>query len=111
MRTGLNDASGVVWALGEYIILRVFLTLTNVLCIVLIYVIHDREGRELETTRTGPNDTGCIVWGHRVITTTGMIWYHDRIFTGPSLVYECQDLTSITTENAVMAFYARSPLT
>ena len=49
----------------------------------------------------------------RVITSTGMIWYHDGIFTGPSLVYESQDLTSITIENAVMAFYARSetPLT
>ena len=47
----------------------------------------------------------------RVITSTGMIWYHDGIFTGPSLVFESQDLTSITMENAVMAFYTRSPLT
>ena len=46
----------------------------------------------------------------RVITSTGMIWYHDGIFTGPSLVYESQDLTTITMQNAVMAFYARSPL-
>ena len=38
-----------------------------------------------------------------------MIWYHDGIFTGRSLVYESQDLTSIATENAVMAFYIRSP--
>ena len=47
----------------------------------------------------------------RVITSTGMVWYHDGIFTGRSLVYESQDLTSTTMENAVMAFYAYSPLT
>jgi hypothetical protein len=45
----------------------------------------------------------------RVVTSTGMVWYHDGIFTGRSLVYETQNLTSITTENAVMAFYIRSP--
>jgi hypothetical protein len=45
----------------------------------------------------------------RVVTSTGMIWFHDGIFTGPSLVYESQDLSSITTENAVMAFYIHSP--
>ena len=45
-----------------------------------------------------------------VVTSTGMVWFHDGIFTGRSLVYESQDLTSITTENAVMAFYLRSPL-
>ena len=44
----------------------------------------------------------------RVITSTGMIWFHDGIFTGRSLVYESQDLNTITTENAVMAFYLRS---
>ena len=44
----------------------------------------------------------------RVVTTTGMIWYHDGIFTGPSLVYESQNLTSITGEKAVMVFYTRS---
>ena len=47
----------------------------------------------------------------RVVTSTGMIWYHDGIFTGPSLVYESQDTPSITIENAVMAFYVQSPLT
>ena len=41
----------------------------------------------------------------RVVTRSGMIWYHDGIFTGRSLVYESGNLTSITTENAVMAFY------
>jgi hypothetical protein len=46
----------------------------------------------------------------RVVTSTGMVWFHDGIFTGRSLVYESQDSTSITTENAVMAFYIRSPI-
>jgi hypothetical protein len=45
----------------------------------------------------------------RVVTSTGLIWFHDGIFTGRSLVYESNDLTSINTENAVMAFYIRSP--
>ena len=45
----------------------------------------------------------------RIITSTGMVWYHDGIFTGRSLVYESQGLTAITTQNAVMAFYIRSP--
>jgi hypothetical protein len=45
----------------------------------------------------------------RVVTSTGMIWFHDGIFTGRSLVYESQELNSITTENAVMAFYLCSP--
>ena len=44
----------------------------------------------------------------RVVTSTSMIWYHDGIFTGHSLVYESQNLTSITAENAVMAFYIHS---
>jgi len=46
----------------------------------------------------------------RVVTSSGMTWYHDGIFTGRSLVYESQILTSITNENAIMAFYIRSPL-
>ena len=41
----------------------------------------------------------------RVVTSTGMVWYYDGIFTGRSLVYETQNSTSIATENAVMAFY------
>ena len=45
----------------------------------------------------------------RVVTSTGMIWYHDGIFTGRSLVYESQNLASITAKDAVMAFYIRSP--
>lgn len=47
----------------------------------------------------------------RIITSSGMVWFHDGIFTGRSLVYESQGLTPITTENAVMAFYVRSPAT
>ena len=34
-----------------------------------------------------------------------MIWYHDGLLTGHSLVYDSEDLTSIGTENAVMSFY------
>ena len=45
----------------------------------------------------------------RIITGTGMVWYHDGIFAGRSLVYESQGLTAITSQNAVMAFYIRSP--
>ena len=45
-----------------------------------------------------------------MVTSTGMVWFNDGIFTGCSLVYESQRLTSNTTENAVMAFYIRSPV-
>ena len=48
--------------------------------------------------------TECVV----TTSSAGMIWYHDGTFTGRSLVYDSQDLTSITTENSVMAFYNRS---
>ena len=41
----------------------------------------------------------------RVITSTGMIWFHDRLLTGASLVYESRDIGSISTNGAVMAFY------
>ena len=39
------------------------------------------------------------------ITGTGMIWFHDGMLTGNSLIYEGQNIDSITTETAVMAFY------
>ena len=42
-----------------------------------------------------------------VITSTGMAWFHDGMFTGRSLVYETNDLTSISRDHAVMAFYSR----
>ena len=32
-----------------------------------------------------------------------MVWYHDGMFTGRSLIYEYQELTSI--DHAVMAIY------
>ena len=38
-------------------------------------------------------------------TATGMIWYHDGMLTGSSLIYESQNIESITTERAIMAFY------
>lgn len=41
----------------------------------------------------------------RFITRTSMIWFHDGMFTGNSLIYEGQNIDSITTETAVMAFY------
>jgi len=40
-----------------------------------------------------------------VITSTSMIWFHDGLLTGASLVYESQDISSISTDGAVMAFY------
>jgi hypothetical protein len=43
----------------------------------------------------------------RVITHTGMVWYHDGIFTGSSLVYESADISLATTENAITAIYVR----
>ena len=43
----------------------------------------------------------------RVITSTGMVWFHDGMFTGRSLLYESNDLTSICRDHAVMAFYSR----
>jgi hypothetical protein len=43
----------------------------------------------------------------RVITATGMVWFHDGMFTGRSLLYETNDLTSISRDHAVMAFYSR----
>jgi hypothetical protein len=46
----------------------------------------------------------------RVITSSGMVWFHDGMFTGRSLLYETNNLTSesISRDNAVMAFYSRA---
>jgi hypothetical protein len=41
----------------------------------------------------------------RVITSASMIWFHDGLLTGASLVYESRDISSISTDGAVMAFY------
>jgi hypothetical protein len=46
----------------------------------------------------------------RVITRTGMVWFHDGMLTGRSLLYETDNLTSININHAVMAFYARDPI-
>jgi Helitron helicase-like domain at N-terminus/PIF1-like helicase len=50
----------------------------------------------------------------RVITRTGMVWFHDGMFTGRSLLYETDNLSSITSSkddsDAVMVFYARDPI-
>ena len=55
-RTGPNDASGVVWAIGEFFsIYFVFLILTIVL---IVYYATERAAK----TRTGPNDTKHVVW-------------------------------------------------
>ena len=45
----------------------------------------------------------------RVITSSGMVWFHDGMLTGRSLLYETNNLTSesITRDHAVMAFYSR----
>jgi len=46
----------------------------------------------------------------RVITSTGMVWFHDGMFTGRSLLYENNNLAAISRDNAVMAFYSRDPI-
>jgi hypothetical protein len=44
----------------------------------------------------------------RVVTKTGMVWYHDGIFTGSSLVYESGVISSVPRENAIIAVYTRN---
>ena len=41
----------------------------------------------------------------RVITSSGMVWYHDRLLTGWSLVYEGMAPTQIPHENAIIGIY------
>jgi hypothetical protein len=43
----------------------------------------------------------------RVITRSGMVWFHDGIFTGGSLVYESQHISTIPVEHATLAVYIR----
>jgi hypothetical protein len=58
-KTGPNDASGVVWALGEYFFfLRFFLILTKAF---VTYIVSNDEMRAA-MTKTGPNDARCVVW-------------------------------------------------
>ena len=40
-----------------------------------------------------------------VITSTGMVWFHDGMLTGQSLTYESDNLATICTDRATMAFY------
>ncbi|KAF8222805.1 hypothetical protein L208DRAFT_1213142, partial [Tricholoma matsutake] len=41
----------------------------------------------------------------RVITGSGMVWYHDGLLTGWSLVYESMALNKILHENAIIGIY------
>ena len=50
---------------------------------------------------TGDHFTACF------ITQAGLVWYHDGIFTGRTLVYESQDLTSMPTQDAISVIYTR----
>jgi hypothetical protein len=43
----------------------------------------------------------------RFVTETGMIWFHDGMLTGSSLIYEGQNVDCTTNETAMMAFYTR----
>ena len=40
-----------------------------------------------------------------VITSASMIWFHNGLLIGASLVYKSQDIGSISTNGAVIAFY------
>jgi Helitron helicase-like domain at N-terminus/PIF1-like helicase len=65
-----------------------------------------------ETGRVCYNLRGIVYYNNqhftsRFVTGTGMIWFHDGLLTGTSLIYEGQDVDSITTETAIMAFYTR----
>ena len=43
----------------------------------------------------------------RIVTQAGMVWFHDGIFTGSSLVYESANILSIPTADSVTAIYTR----
>jgi hypothetical protein len=70
-----------------------------------------REGR-----RVAYNLRGIIYYANehftaRVVTSTGQTWFHDGMFTGCSLLYDSQAITSIDTNGAVLAIYASEPPT
>ena len=44
-----------------------------------------------------------------VIINSGMVWFHDGMFTGRLLSYETNNLTLISRDHAVVAFYSRDP--
>jgi hypothetical protein len=63
-----------------------------------------------ETGRVRYNLRGIVYYKDQhftshFVTGTGMIWFHDGILTGSSLIYEGQDIDSITTETAAVAIY------
>ena len=43
----------------------------------------------------------------RVITSNGMIWFHDGMFTGNSLLYESLSISSIPMKDSTLAVYVR----
>jgi len=43
----------------------------------------------------------------RVVTKSGMVWFHDGITTGSSLVYESQNVSSIPIQDAIITIYVR----
>jgi len=53
---------------------------------------------------------GVVYYAHnhftcRVITNSGMIWFHDGIFTGRNLVPEGSGLENLPSDNAIVAVY------
>ncbi|KAF8235426.1 hypothetical protein L208DRAFT_1257082, partial [Tricholoma matsutake] len=44
----------------------------------------------------------------RFITASGMVWYHDRLLMGSSLVYKNMVLDQIPCENAIIGIYLHS---
>jgi hypothetical protein len=65
-RTGPNDASGVVWAIGEYffIFLRVFLS-ANYCFMIYTVVIYEVRYREAGNDENGPKRRQTRRLGHR----------------------------------------------
>ncbi|KAF8225703.1 hypothetical protein L208DRAFT_1305230, partial [Tricholoma matsutake] len=44
-----------------------------------------------------------------VIMNLGMVWYHDGLFTGQSLIYEQAKPDSLPNENVIVGIYLYSP--
>jgi hypothetical protein len=45
----------------------------------------------------------------QVITNSGMVWYHDGLLTGQSLIYEKAKPDNLPNENAIVGIYLCSP--
>ena len=43
----------------------------------------------------------------RIITSNGMVWFHDGIFTGSSLAYESLNVLSIPVQASTLAVYVQ----